>query len=297
MIDCKRLKRFFNEKAEEYLRYFEHFSLKNLFKVAARYHFKHLKMKRFGYILTAHKIKRSFNRAAGTYDHSCQVQTAAGEHLIQLLHQHPLSIRECAIDLGCGTGIVTEKLARSISFLEFHAIDIADQLLIKAKPRLIPHGVSVYPMDFDQLSLDKKSFDLIFSNMALHWSKDFSFLLHTLHAYLSPSGILAFSIPLTGTFTELQHYAALNAFHASQEVTATLEKMGYTLCAHHQEKKIISFDHPLAALQSIKKTGANCVHERKKAGLQGKSLLKQLAVTQLTYVIGYFLAMPCAVKT
>ena len=50
MIDCKRLESFFREKAEEYLRYFEHFSRKKLFKIAARCHFKHLKLKRFGYI-------------------------------------------------------------------------------------------------------------------------------------------------------------------------------------------------------------------------------------------------------
>src|SRR3990167_6908190 len=52
MIDCKRLESFFRKKAEKYLRYFEHFSRKKLFKIASRCHFKHLKLKRFGYIPT-----------------------------------------------------------------------------------------------------------------------------------------------------------------------------------------------------------------------------------------------------
>jgi len=38
VIDCKRLERFFAEKVQEYLQYFEHFSAKNLFKIAARCH-------------------------------------------------------------------------------------------------------------------------------------------------------------------------------------------------------------------------------------------------------------------
>src|SRR3990167_5027916 len=50
MTDCKRLKGFSREKAEEYLRYFEHFYRENLFKVVVRCHFKHLKVKRFGYM-------------------------------------------------------------------------------------------------------------------------------------------------------------------------------------------------------------------------------------------------------
>jgi len=49
MKDDKGLERFLHEKAEEYFLYFEHFSCKNLFKAAVRFHFKHLKGRRFGY--------------------------------------------------------------------------------------------------------------------------------------------------------------------------------------------------------------------------------------------------------
>lgn len=51
MKDDKGLERFFHEKTEEYLLYFEYFSWKNLFKAAVRFHFKRLTLKRFGCVM------------------------------------------------------------------------------------------------------------------------------------------------------------------------------------------------------------------------------------------------------
>ncbi len=56
MKDDKGLEKIFHEKAEEYFPYFEHFSWKNLFKAAVSFHFKYLKLKRFGYIACTYLI-------------------------------------------------------------------------------------------------------------------------------------------------------------------------------------------------------------------------------------------------
>jgi hypothetical protein len=48
--DCKKLPRFFSEKTEKYLQYFEYFSLKNRGKFAARWRFKIRILRYNGYI-------------------------------------------------------------------------------------------------------------------------------------------------------------------------------------------------------------------------------------------------------
>jgi len=236
------------------------------------------------------KIQRSFNRAADSYDDNCHAQLRAGiklTHLIKSCQPHA----ERIIDLGCGTGITTQIIASQYCFQEFHAIDISTSLLMKAHHRLSQLKINVYEMDFENITNNNYlPFDIIYSNMALQWSSNILNTLTMLRGLLTDNGNLAFSLPLSGTFRELQHHYAINHFPDINIIQQYLISAGYRILISEAENIRLTFPHVVHALKSIKQTGANYACHRIHKGLNGKSHLKQINSNELTYEIGYFIA-------
>lgn len=96
-----------------------------------------------------------------TYSQNARFVTDLGEPLLVLLLPQP---GETILDLGCGDGVLTAKLAAAGSFVI--GIDASRSFLEAARSR----GLEVALMDAQQLAL-KQRFDAVFSNAALHWMK------------------------------------------------------------------------------------------------------------------------------
>jgi malonyl-CoA O-methyltransferase len=234
-------------------------------------------------------IKRFFNKASNTYDDNTHLQQAIGEKLITLIQQQTL-LNPSIIDLGCGTGAVTRRLAIEIPHRHFHAIDIADQLLNIASERLSSFDIRVYEADFNHLTISDHRYDIAFSNMALQWSTDLSKTIQSITTLLSHQGLLAFSLPLFGTLHELKHQYSLNHFLPAPLIKNKLTDSGLELIYHHTETRVLTFDNLYLALKSIKNMGANYTGKRINKGLRGKSFLSLRMLQQLSYHIGYFIA-------
>lgn len=84
----------------------------------------------------------------------------------------------------------------SLRFPQAHilGIDGSEEMLSKA-PKL--PNVSYQRAHMETFCADPDSFDLIFSNAALHWLPDLPFFLPKLVSFLKPAGVLAFQIPDT----------------------------------------------------------------------------------------------------
>jgi len=235
---------------------------------------------------TKQGIRRAFNKAADTYDDFCHIQKTIGVELIQRLSKIG-SYYQHIIDLGCGSGVVTELLALQINYQQFHAIDFADQLLVKANKRLSHYSVDVIENDFDFIH-DKK-FNLAFSNMSLQWSCDLLHTLKIIYENLHSNGVLAFSIPLFGTFNELNSMS-VNHFYQLEEIINLLYQSQFDLLFKRTDVIQTHYDSTKSALNTIKSIGANYLVDRPINSLHGKSFLLQTNIRSLTYHVGYFIA-------
>lgn len=229
-------------------------------------------------------VSRAFNKAAATYDEHARIQTTAGRILIAELVRIKSSFQH-VMDAGCGTGTTTRTLASATNAQTILAIDIAASLLARAPASSQIH---YQQQNFNEHFSGK--FDLIFSNMSLHWSPSLRQTLETLHAQLEADGLLAFTIPLQGTFMELAGYFAAQDCLPLTEAAAALEASGYRILFANQLLLRESFPDARAALRSIKLTGATHVRSPSQKSLRGKSILQQLPFNQLSYVIGFFIA-------
>ena len=233
-------------------------------------------------------VRRCFNKSAQTYDENSVVQQQIGARLVRHLLQHT-QYMEKIIDLGCGSGLTTEHLAAEMRYQQFHAVDIADRLLMKAQPRLNSYGIRPHEADFESWSSISSGFDLVFSNMALHWSLCLADTLKNIHLHLHDAGLIAFSLPLQNTFQELPR-GSKNHFISLEQARTLIEEIGFDLLFCHDEYISVLFESQLSAVKSIKAAGCNYVVTQQPSLRRAQNDFNDNEPYSLTYHPGYFIA-------
>lgn len=113
-----------------------------------------------------------------SYAKNARFVSELGEPLLQLLDPKP---EETILDLGCGDGALTEKIAKVGG--KVLGVDSSIAQLQAARSR----GLHVAAMDGQQLSV-KRKFDAVFTNAALHWMKDAEKVVDEVASALKPGG-------------------------------------------------------------------------------------------------------------
>jgi trans-aconitate 2-methyltransferase len=115
-------------------------------------------------------------------------RTAPFEDLLKLVQVRP-GMR--AVDLGCGTGELTRRLADALPGSDVLGLDSSAAMLEKA---MAWSGSGLRFASGDQAELSG-SYDLIFSNAALQWSEDHAALIPRLFGCLNSGGQIAVQVP------------------------------------------------------------------------------------------------------
>lgn len=89
---------------------------------------------------------------------------------------------ERILDLGCGDGQLTQRLAATGAAVT--GVDAAPQMAAAARAR----GLNAVHASAEALPFANASFDAVFSNAALHWVRDHEAMLGEIHRVLCPGG-------------------------------------------------------------------------------------------------------------
>jgi len=118
------------------------------------------------------------NWSAETYARNGRFVSDLGVSVLAWLDARP---GERILDLGCGDGVLTQKIAQSGACVV--GIDASEQLIASARGR----GLDVRLGRGEALGFDRE-FDAVFSNAALHWMTEPRAVINGVHRALKPDG-------------------------------------------------------------------------------------------------------------
>jgi trans-aconitate 2-methyltransferase len=95
------------------------------------------------------------------------------------------------VDLGCGTGELTRKLAEMLPDSEVVGVDRSPEMLGRA----VEHADSRLRFEEGSIESVRGQWDLVFSHAALHWVANHESLVPRLFSLVRPGGQLAVQLP------------------------------------------------------------------------------------------------------
>jgi trans-aconitate 2-methyltransferase len=114
----------------------------------------------------------------------------------KLISEFAFSGTERILDLGCGDGSITERLAELVPDGFVLGIDASEGMIEAAQKKQRPN-LSFQLMDINRLGLSE-TFDLVFSNATLHWIRNHRVLWENITPLLSPNGMVRFNFAADG---------------------------------------------------------------------------------------------------
>ena len=97
------------------------------------------------------------------------------------------------VDLGCGTGALTQGLHRAVHASDTVGVDSSNSMLARAAEIAEP-GLTFVNGDIGTWSPPAPC-DIVFSNAALQWLDDHPRLFERIRGFLAPRGVLAVQVP------------------------------------------------------------------------------------------------------
>ncbi len=233
------------------------------------------------FIKDKHRIAANFSKAAAGYDSFAQFQQTVGERLLENLPV--MKIRPAWFaDLGSGTGRVAEVLLKIYPGSRGIQMDLAVNMLRRARPRWPWQRFrrSWVCADAESLPMKDASVDLIASNLMLQWCNEPGRVMEESFRVLRPGGLLIFSTLGPDTLHELREsWSAVdaevhvNAFMDIHAVGTALAAMGFSGAVLGTEKFTLTYNDGMALMRDLKRLGTGNTNAGRARSLTGKGRL------------------------
>ena len=238
------------------------------------------------YALDPARVRRSFDRAATTYDAAAVLHAEVRGNLLARLDLMALAPR-VAVDAGAGTGHASRALKRRYPKSLVIAVDISQRMLQAAgRQQLWLRRFARVCADAERLPLADGSVDLILSNLMLQWcDPDPTFA--EFRRVLAPQGLLIFTTLGPDTLRELRSAwravdsrTHVNQFIDMHDLGDALVRAGFASPVMDVERYTLTYLDVRRVAADLKATGAHNSTIGRARGLTGR---RQFAGLQNAY--------------
>jgi len=221
------------------------------------------------------KIRSNFNGAASNYDDNAFLQSEIANRLAEKLKV--ISIKpQTIIDLGSGTGLLSNKTAEIFPNANLICVDFAQQSLLKNSQNL-KVCANAYELPFASNSVD-----FIVSNLMMQWCPDLKALFNECFRVLKPEGLILFTTFGPDTLKELKRSwsavdssAHVNNFIDMHDIGDQMLQSGFQSPIMEMDNITLTYEKVLDLMHDLKSIGAQNVGSRSKA-LTGKTKFKKM---------------------
>ncbi len=204
------------------------------------------------------KVKYRFKRSVESYDRYAYVQKAIVEELCGLLRRYIAYTPEKILEIGCGTGLLTQRICRNIKYNELYINDLVDLMCYRTADICDIDISHCLIGDMEELPLEE-NFDLIVSSSTFQWFSNLSATFEKLSCALAPEGMMLFSTFGNKNLWELRSITGTGLhYHTKKEICEMLAPH-FNILFSDESFHAISFSDSLEILQHLKKTGVNAI--------------------------------------
>ncbi|GAB4392340.1 MAG: malonyl-ACP O-methyltransferase BioC [Gammaproteobacteria bacterium] len=150
-------------------------------------------------------VRQAFNRAASSYDEYAILHRELAQRLMQRLELIKIAPKNI-LDLGAGTGYLSQLLHQRFPTTNIYNIDFAEKLLHVARTKYNKisqlHAICA---DISKLPIISDSVDMVVSSMTLQWIADLPLLFSEVRRVLHVNGLFMFTTVGPDTLKEIRH--------------------------------------------------------------------------------------------
>ena len=236
-------------------------------------------------LIDKRSVRRSFERAAETYDGAAVLQREIGSRMLSRLDYVRLQ-PSIVLDAGCGTGHATQDLQQRYPAATICALDLAFSMVSRACARSgwvrrwSGRGLRGVCGDIESLPLRPAAVDLLWSNLALQWVNDPLRAFGEFRRVIKPGGLLMFTTFGPDTLKELRtayqgtdQHTHVNRFVDLHDLGDMLVQAGFADPVMDMEQLTLTYQDVRALMRDLKAIGAHNVTAGRPPGMSARATL------------------------
>ena len=241
------------------------------------------------FTLDKRQLRRSFERAALTYDRAAVLQREICGRALERLDLVKIA-PAVILDAGSGTGFAAQALVRRFPGATLVEFDIATAMLQTARARLprwkkwIGQRRELFVCgDNEQLPFRAGTVGMCWSNLAFQWANDLPRVFSECRRVLRSGGLLTFTTFGPDTLKELRQAFAgdagrvhVNRFYDMHDVGDMLVQAGFADPVMDMEQVTLTYIDVETLMRELKAIGAHNVTAGRSRGLTGRRALEDL---------------------
>jgi len=206
-------------------------------------------------------VKRRFHCASKTYDTHATVQKEMAQALVQMAAWHLAPYQERMLELGCGTGLLTQEILKRFTAEKYVTNDLVEEMAGKVAPIVLAGNVESHRFiggDAEQLVFPEPQ-QVIWSGATIQWIEELKPFFGKLSDLLVDEGYVVVSSFGPDNYSEIKALTGKGIDYKTRQQVIDSAAANFDLVASKEWHRQLWLESPMDVLKHMRYTGVNGV--------------------------------------